>query len=56
VTDVPDFRRSEGSSLTDGEWQQIQFLIAAFRELQTATDALETDVADHEARITVLEP
>jgi hypothetical protein len=48
VISLPDFTRLR-STLSDSDWQQIQRLIDALREMQAL-------LADHETRITDLEP
>lgn len=53
--ELPDLQRYQ-SALTVSDWQQLQKAFAAIRELQDELTAALVIIADHESRITVLEP
>jgi head-tail adaptor len=53
--ELPDLNRHQ-SALTVSDWQQLQKAFAAIRELQDELIAAQATIADHEARLIVLEP
>jgi hypothetical protein len=53
--ELPDLTRYQ-SALTVSDWQQLMLAFRAIRELQDELTTALATIADHEARITVLEP